>query len=114
VCVGGLSQSPCVRNPQCRAFGSFPMRHPSRLNLSQIQFATAFGISVATVRNWEQGRRKPDGPARVLLRLAKHNPAAIIELTLRPASSRVAGPVTKGGGKVSNMYEEDNINTNNT
>ena len=63
-----------------------------RLDLSQIQFAAAFGISVATLRNWEQGRRKPDGPARVLLRLAKHNPAAIIELTLRPATSRVAEP----------------------
>ncbi len=62
-----------------------------RLDLSQIQFAAAFGISVATVRNWEQGRRKPEGPARVLLRLAKHNPAAILELTLRSTTSRAAG-----------------------
>jgi len=62
-----------------------------QLELSQTQFASAFGISVATVRNWEQGRRRPDGPARVLLRLAKHNPAAILELTLRAPSPGSAG-----------------------
>src|SRR5437763_14737352 len=38
-----------------------------RLKLSQADFATNFGFSVATVRNWEQGRVLADGPARVLL-----------------------------------------------
>ena len=36
-----------------------------RLGLSQTEFATWFGISPGTLRNWEQGRRVPEGPARV-------------------------------------------------
>ena len=35
------------------------------------------GVSVATLRNWEQGRRMPEGPARALLRVAAHNPQAV-------------------------------------
>src|SRR5438874_1862767 len=38
-----------------------------RLGLSQAEFASKFGFSSASVRNWEQGRRRPEGPARVLL-----------------------------------------------
>ena len=53
----------------------------AKLKLTQPQFAALIGISVATLRNWEQGRRSPEGPARVLLRVAKVNPAAIVELT---------------------------------
>ena len=40
------------------------------VGLSQTQFAAALGISVYTLRNWEQGRRVPDGPALALLRLS--------------------------------------------
>jgi len=36
-----------------------------------------FGISVETLRNWEQGKRRPRGPARALLRVAKANPDAV-------------------------------------
>jgi putative transcriptional regulator len=46
--------------------------------LSQHKFASLLGISVATLRNWEQGRRKPEGPARVLLRVASEHPEAIL------------------------------------
>ena len=45
--------------------------------LSQSQFATLLGISVATLQNWEQGRRSPDGPARVLLQVAAVHPEAV-------------------------------------
>jgi putative transcriptional regulator len=38
-----------------------------KLGLSQSEFATRFGFLPATLRNWEQGRTRPDGPARVLL-----------------------------------------------
>ena len=48
--------------------------------LSQDKFATLMGISVATLRNWEQGRRKPEGPARVLLRVASKHPEALLDL----------------------------------
>ena len=40
-----------------------------RLGLSQDKFAAIFGISAKTVRNWEQGVRHPEGPARVLLQV---------------------------------------------
>ena len=48
-------------------------------DMSQDQFAALLGISVATLRNWEQGRRKPQGPAKVLLRIAAKRPKAILE-----------------------------------
>jgi putative transcriptional regulator len=50
-----------------------------RMNLTQVQFANLFGISVATLRNWEQGRRIPDGPAQTLLRVADRHPEAILD-----------------------------------
>jgi putative transcriptional regulator len=46
-------------------------------NLSQGAFATMLGISVATLRNWEQGRRSPEGPARILLQVAARHPDAV-------------------------------------
>ena len=48
--------------------------------LSQDKFATLMGISVATLRNWEQGRRKPEGPARILLRVAAAHPDALLDI----------------------------------
>jgi len=48
--------------------------------LSQEKFASLMGISVATLRNWEQGRRKPEGPARILLRVAAAHPDALLNL----------------------------------
>lgn len=48
-----------------------------QLGLSQIKFAKLLGISVSTLQNWEQGRRKPDGPAKVLLNVAAYYPEAI-------------------------------------
>ena len=44
---------------------------------TQRRFAQMFGISIETVRNWEQGKRKPQGPARALLRVARANPEAV-------------------------------------
>jgi DNA-binding transcriptional regulator YiaG len=49
------------------------------VGLSQSQFAEAMGISVHTLRNWEQGRRRPDGPAIGLLRIAARHPRIIRE-----------------------------------
>ena len=50
-----------------------------RLGKSQSEFARMIGVSVATLQNWEQGRRHPDGPARALLRVAAANPKAVAE-----------------------------------
>ena len=49
------------------------------VGLTQMQFAQAMGISVHTLRNWEQGRRHPDGPAIALLRIATRHPRIIRE-----------------------------------
>ena len=48
-----------------------------RLRLSQSQFAAKFGFQPATLKNWEQGRTRPDGPARVLLAVIAHHPEAV-------------------------------------
>ncbi len=56
-----------------------------RLGLSQAEFATKFGFQPATLRNWEQGRTRPDGPARVLLAVIARHPDAV-EDALRKAS----------------------------
>ena len=47
------------------------------LGLSQKEFARALEISVHTLRNWEQGRRKPEGPAIALLKIAARHPHII-------------------------------------
>lgn len=49
------------------------------VGLTQAQFARAIGISVHTLRNWEQGRRQPQGPAIALLRIAARHPRIIRE-----------------------------------
>jgi len=50
-----------------------------KLNKSQSEFAIMIGVSVGTLQNWEQGRRKPVGPARALLKVAAENPEAVRE-----------------------------------
>ena len=49
------------------------------VGLTQSRFAQAMGISVHTLRNWEQGRRQPEGPAIALLRIAARHPRIIRE-----------------------------------
>jgi len=51
-----------------------------KLGLSQSKFAAVLGISADTLQNWEQGRRHPTGPARVLLKIATRHPEVLLEL----------------------------------
>jgi putative transcriptional regulator len=48
-----------------------------RLGMSQAEFAARFGIPPGTLRDWEQGRRTPEGPARVLLKVIETDPKAV-------------------------------------
>jgi putative transcriptional regulator len=48
-----------------------------RLGVSQAQFSARFGISPGTLRDWEQHRKKPEGPARVLLMVIDKEPEAV-------------------------------------
>lgn len=52
----------------------------SNMNLTQKEFATMMNISVHTLRNWEQGRRQPEGPARVLLNVVNNHPEVLMEI----------------------------------
>jgi putative transcriptional regulator len=58
--------------------------------LSQPAFAALMGISPATLRNWEQGRRVPDGSAKILLQVAATHPDAVWDV-VRPADPQIAG-----------------------
>jgi len=50
-----------------------------KLGKSQSEFALMIGVSVATLQNWEQGRRQPEGPARALLKVAARNPRVVAQ-----------------------------------
>jgi putative transcriptional regulator len=50
-----------------------------KTGMSQLRFCATFGISIGTLRHWEQGLRSPRGAARVLLKVVDHNPKAVIK-----------------------------------
>jgi len=83
--VGSVRQAGKIRRRQLKPGRVFRYRPADikairdRLGKSQPQFALMIGVSVATLRNWEQGRRTPDGPARALVQVAAHNPEAVAE-----------------------------------
>jgi putative transcriptional regulator len=56
------------------------VRVRGELGLSQTKFAAILGISADTLQNWEQGRRSPTGPARVLLRIAARHPRVLLDV----------------------------------
>ncbi len=62
----------------------------NQYGLSQDKFAALMGISVATLRNWEQGRRKPEGPARILLSVASKHPDALLDVVHKRRTRKTA------------------------
>lgn len=48
-----------------------------RARLTQVEFAARLGVPVETIRNWEQGKRMPRGPARALLAVVAHAPETV-------------------------------------
>lgn len=56
------------------------VRVRGKLGLSQSKFAAILGISADTLQNWEQGRRSPTGPAKVLLKIAAKHPEILLEV----------------------------------
>lgn len=57
-----------------------PRKIRARLQLSQAAFAGLMGVSLRTVQDWEQKRRKPSGPAVALLRIAEQHPDVFLRL----------------------------------
>jgi putative transcriptional regulator len=75
------------RERPARLSGRSRRKHPPGIDvrairavtgLSQAKFAELLSIEVSTLRNWEQGRREPTGPARALLRAIRNAPVAVI------------------------------------
>lgn len=81
-----VRQGGAILRRERKASRSFNLPEPNvrkirkKYGLSQEKFAAMIGISVATLRNWEQGRRKPHGPARVLLYVAAKHPEAVLDV----------------------------------
>ncbi len=70
-------------SPAARAFTISPLdikKIREGYDLTQNQFAGMLGISIRTLRNWEQGRRVPEGPARVLLQVAAQHPGVLLDV----------------------------------
>jgi putative transcriptional regulator len=68
------------------------LRH--QLGMSQAKFAASFGFGLDAVQSWEQGRRRPEGSARVLLKVIEHNPATV-QLALSEQSRQFVVPPSK-------------------
>jgi putative transcriptional regulator len=66
-----------------------------KLGFTQQQFAQRFGVSLGTLRNWEQGLRLPEGPARVLLTVIDREPEAVKRALARSPVKRVIPPGAK-------------------
>ena len=83
--VGSIRQAGKIRRGEMeasRAFQFDPADIKSirqSLKKSQAEFALMIGVSISTLQNWEQGRRRPEGPARALLKIAAERPDAVIE-----------------------------------
>jgi len=65
VALAEMARSPAVRDLRRRA------------RLTQLEFAARLGVPVETIRNWEQGKRMPRGPARALLAVIAHAPETV-------------------------------------
>lgn len=63
------------------------------MGLSRRAFADRFGFALGTVRNWEQGIRRPEGPARVLLLVIQHQPDAVRRALEAAAIGPWNGPI---------------------
>jgi putative transcriptional regulator len=72
----GIAMVPAVRDLRRRA------------RLTQIEFAARLGVPVETIRNWEQGKRMPRGPARALLAVISHAPETVFA-ALAPGVSAI-------------------------
>lgn len=60
------------------------------LNLTQEEFARQFHIALGTLRDWEQGVRRPDSTARAYLRVIERNPEAVVEALDATRTARTA------------------------
>jgi putative transcriptional regulator len=83
--IESVKQAGKIRRGEMRASRRFEFkpidikRVRRKLGMSQSEFAMIMGVPLPTLRNWEQGRRKPEGPARALLKVVSKDPEAVIK-----------------------------------
>jgi putative transcriptional regulator len=78
-----------------------------KMGFSQAQFATRFGLPPATLRNWEQGRSRPDAPTRVLLAvIAKHPEAVADVLEKAQCASLAASTIARDRSRPCNVLRK--------
>jgi putative transcriptional regulator len=81
--VASLKEAGQIRSGQKKPSRVYEMKAPEikmvreRISASQEEFARMIGVSARTLQNWEQGRRRPEGPAQALLHVAARNPRAV-------------------------------------
>ncbi len=84
--VASVREASAILQEEEEASPTFVIEEPDvaaireEYGLSQAKFAALLGISVRTLQNWEQGRRHPQGPAKVLLRVASRHPEAVLDV----------------------------------
>lgn len=100
-----VRQAGAIRRGEATPSRSFDFDDPDvaairqRFDLSQEKFAALMGISVGTLRNWEQGRRRPEGPARMLLKVAAEHPEAVLETAMPYGGKDPSPPPEHGAGR---------------
>ena len=100
--LASVREAGAIRRGEAKPSRSFTVDVPDakkvreELHLSQGKFAALLGISVGTLRNWEQGRRTPEGPARVLLQVAAKHPEAVRDV-VRPTLDTNKGGTDRQG-----------------
>jgi putative transcriptional regulator len=83
--VDSLKEAVAIRKGEIKASRTSSVEAPNVMSIrkgykmTQPEFALLLGISVGTLRNWEQGRRTPHGPAKVLLQVAASHPEALLD-----------------------------------
>ncbi len=83
--VASVKQAGAIKRGKLKPGGRIQMEPADirmirkKLNKSQSEFALMIGVSVSTLQNWEQGRRRPEGPARALLKIAAENPETVAQ-----------------------------------
>ncbi|MBW1912504.1 MAG: helix-turn-helix domain-containing protein [Deltaproteobacteria bacterium] len=83
--VGSIRQAGKIKRGEMKPSRTFQFNPADikgirqKLKKSQAEFALMIGVSISTLQNWEQGRRRPDGPAQALLKIAAERPDAVID-----------------------------------
>jgi putative transcriptional regulator len=83
--LGSVREAGAILRGQQRPTRRTVIRHSGvrvireRTSLSQSEFADLIGVSVKTLQNWEQERRRPTGPAAALLKIIEHDPAMAVK-----------------------------------